>query len=343
MFVGDAEKVGEFAGPGGAFHGGLGVDGSALDVGTEGLVHGDHAIVPSGLNDGIDLVDLAFADEVADGKVDVEDFVGEYTAGVVAGGDEGLGDDAGEDHGELGVNLLLLGGGKDVDDAGDGVGGVLGVEGGEDEVSGFGEGEGEGDGFDVAHFPDHNDVGGLAEDAEEGLVKGVCVFEDFALVDDAVAVPVEVFDGIFEADDVGIAMFVDVIDHRGEGGGFATACGSGDEEEAVGLEGEVADDVGEAESGEGGDGGGDAAGSHGEGVALVIDVEPEAGQPLEPPGEVDATAFPKLFGLGFVEDGEGEAFGIGGGEGVCGDGFEAAVKPHLRGGTGGQEQIGCTG
>jgi len=42
-----------------------------------------------------------------------------------------------------------------------------------------------------------------------------------------------VLDGIFDGDDVGLALFVDPVYHRGEGGGLSRAGGAGDENEAT--------------------------------------------------------------------------------------------------------------
>ena len=53
-------------------------------------------------------------------------------------------------------------GGKDVDDAVEGLGGVVRVHGREDEVAGLGDGERGGDGVDVSHLADEEHIGVLA-------------------------------------------------------------------------------------------------------------------------------------------------------------------------------------
>ena len=57
---------------------------------------------------------------------------------------------------------------------------------------------------------------------------------DLALLDDALVVLEDVFDGVFERDDVLFEVGVDVFDHRGEGGGFAGARGAGHQHNAAG-------------------------------------------------------------------------------------------------------------
>ena len=64
--------------------------------------------------------------------------------------------------GELHPDLRLLLRGEDVDDAVEGLGGVVGVHGGEDEVAGLGDGERGRDRVDVAHLADEQHIGVLA-------------------------------------------------------------------------------------------------------------------------------------------------------------------------------------
>ena len=59
---------------------------------------------------------------------------------------------------KLRADLLLLAGGKHVDDAVDGALGAGGVQGAEDDVAGFGRGDGRLDRFQVAHFADQDHV-----------------------------------------------------------------------------------------------------------------------------------------------------------------------------------------
>ena len=56
----------------------------------------------------------------------------------------------------------------DVDQAGDRAGRVVGVQGGEDEVTGQGGVDGDGGRLHVADFPEHDDVGRLAEHRAQG-------------------------------------------------------------------------------------------------------------------------------------------------------------------------------
>ena len=61
--------------------------------------------------------------------------------------------------GELGANLRLLSGRKNVDDTIDGLGRARSMQRAEDDMTGFRGSQSELNGFQVAHFADQNDIG----------------------------------------------------------------------------------------------------------------------------------------------------------------------------------------
>ena len=89
--------------------------------------------------------------------------------------------------GQLHADLLLLVRREDVDDAVDGLRGVLRVQRGEDEVTGLGRGERDRDRLQVTHLADQDDVGVLAQHVLERVLERVRVLADLALVDQAAA------------------------------------------------------------------------------------------------------------------------------------------------------------
>ena len=99
-------------------------------------------------------------------------------------------------------SLVLEVGREEVDDPVDRLGGVQGVDGGEDEVAGLGSGQRRPDGLLVAHLADQDHVGVLAQDAAHRPGEAFGVGADFALVDDRVFVFVQVLDRVLEGDDV---------------------------------------------------------------------------------------------------------------------------------------------
>src|SRR4051794_21602792 len=103
----------------------------------ERRIHRLHADVRAGLHRGRDLMRLALADQVADGRRRHEDLGGHDARRAVGGRDELLGHDTLERDRELHADLVLLVGGEDIDDAVDRLRRALRVERREDEVAGL--------------------------------------------------------------------------------------------------------------------------------------------------------------------------------------------------------------
>ena len=127
------------------------------------------------------------------------------------------------DSAKRGAHLILLAGGEHVDDAVHRLGGAGGVQRAENEVARGGGGQGEFDGFEVAHFPDEDDVRVLAQRAAQGGGEGFRVDAHLAVVDQRLLALVDELDGVFHRDDVVLPVQVGVVDHRGERGRFAGA------------------------------------------------------------------------------------------------------------------------
>ena len=134
--------------------------------------------------------------------------------------------------GEADADLLLLLGLEHAEDAVDGLAGVNGVEGAHDQVAGFGGAEADFHRFAVAHFADQDDFGGLAQGGAQAGGKGAEIAAHFALVEGGFFLRMDKFHRVFQGDDVDGLGFVDLVEHGGQGGGFAGAGRAGDEDEA---------------------------------------------------------------------------------------------------------------
>src|SRR5690606_19483407 len=99
---------------------------------------------------------------------DDEDLHGHGKSLAIGAWQEALADDAAKGFADHGGDLVLLVGGKDVEDAADGACSAAGVKGSEHEVAGLCGGYGDGDGFEVAQLADDDDVGILAEGGAQG-------------------------------------------------------------------------------------------------------------------------------------------------------------------------------
>ncbi len=131
---------------------------------------------------------FAFADEVARRRaVLVRISSASDAAAAVVPRHELLRNDAAQRFADHDADLLALIGGENVEHAVERAGGVAGVQGAEHEVAGFRGGDGERDGFQVAHFPDHDDVRIFAQRAAQRGGEGLRVRVHFALGDVAAA------------------------------------------------------------------------------------------------------------------------------------------------------------
>jgi hypothetical protein len=90
------------------------------------------------------------------------------------------------------------------------------MERGEDQVAGVRGLERGIQGLEVANLTDEDDVRVLPQHAAQRLAERRRVRADFTLVDVAVDVAMEEFDGILDRDHVRLVMLVDVLDHRGQ-------------------------------------------------------------------------------------------------------------------------------
>ena len=190
---------------------------------------------------------LAAPDEVADRGV-AEHYLSDGHA-TVAGGTQYqlLGHDGLQGAGELDPDLVLLTAREHVDDAVDRLGGVLGVQGREHEVTGLGGGERRGDGLGVAHLTDEDNVRVLAQHVAERLGERLRVGTDFALVDDRPVVRVQELDRVLDGHDVKRLRQVDDVDQRGKRRGLARSSRSGHQHEPAAQLGQRRDHRRQAE------------------------------------------------------------------------------------------------
>ena len=121
---------------------------------------------------------------------------------------------------------------KDVDDSVDGIGCSDGVQRGEKEMTGLSSCHGNADGLIVTHFAQQDNIRALAQG---GLQSGdiiVCINLDFSLTDNALVVTVQVFQRVFQGNNMLIPCVVDAVNQAGKGRGLAasgmpSSCGFG--------------------------------------------------------------------------------------------------------------------
>src|SRR3984893_5109876 len=244
------------------------------------LVEGLHAVLTRAGGDGV--VNEAGLVRIDDAVTNVpgadHDFASGDAAFVVGAAHEALGYDGLERGSKLQANLLLLRRREDSNDALNGFRGVESVQGGENQVAGFGGQQRGGNGFEVAHFADEDDIGILTQSGAQGGGEVRCVDLDLALVDEAALVAVQKLDGVLDGDEVVGAVGVDAVDHGGERGGFTGTGGASDEHQAALLFTNLVDDRGKIELVGGANFGGNDAQHHADVAALLEYVDAETAQ-----------------------------------------------------------------
>ncbi len=70
------------------------------------------------------------------------------------------------------------------------------------------------DGLEVAHLADQYYVGILTQGGAEGLRETFCISVDLALINDTVLVIMKKLDWVLDRQNVLVALFIDLVDHR---------------------------------------------------------------------------------------------------------------------------------
>ena len=120
-------------------------------------------------------------------------------------------------------------------------------------MSGFGGQKGGFDGFQLAHLAHQNHVRVLPQDGAEAVGEGAGILTHLPLVDGAFVALIDVFDGVFQRNDMLGVPVVDDIQQAGQGGALTGAGFAGDQDDALVEAGEALTLLGKPDFGYGGD------------------------------------------------------------------------------------------
>ncbi len=240
-----------------------------------------------------------------------QDFERDDPALAVDARQQRLTDDPFEHQRQLHPHLRLLVRREDVDDAVDGRRRRVGVQRRKRQVARFRNPQRRLDRLQIAHFADQDDVRILTQRRPQrvGEVLGVAV--DLALVHQATLVLVQVLDRVLDGEDVGLALDVDLVDHRGQGRRLAAAGGAGHEHQTARPLGQLADDRRQPELIEGPDPLGNQTVDRADGAALVEEVAAEAGQAADAEREVQLLRLLEALLLRIGQHAVGQRLGVG--------------------------------
>ncbi|MCY1435404.1 hypothetical protein D9M71_514990 [compost metagenome] len=218
--------------------------------------------------------------------------------------------------------------------------GVVGVQGRQAQVAGFGEGHGVVHGFPRADFADHDHVRRLAQGVLQRHFEGLGVQPHLALGDDAALVLVDELDGVFDGDDVAGGILVAIADHRRQRGGLTGTGGTDEDHQAALGHRQLLEDFRQLEVVDGRDVGFDAAQDHADQVALVERADPETADTTGADGEVALVVLGELAALLLAHHREHGLAGLLRRQGTLGHRQQLAVDLHGRRDASGDEQVG---
>ena len=120
-----------------------------------------------------------------------------------------------------------------VDNAVDRLGSGVGMERGKNQMPRLGRSHRSRDRFRIAHLADHNNVGVLPQDRPQSVVKRKGVHPDFSLGDDAPVLGKNIFNRVFDGDDMNVPLMVHFVQERRKRGGFAVTGRSHDQNKTL--------------------------------------------------------------------------------------------------------------
>ena len=251
-----------------------------------------HAGLGAGLDDGHQLVALPFSNQIAHRRRRHQDFHGHHPAGSAPARQQLLRNDPLQRERQLGPDLLLLVGREDVDDPVDGLGGIAGMQGGQHQMAGLSGAHRDADGIHVPHFTDKNHVGIFAQRRPQSIGEAAAVGADFPLIDQAFLVAMQIFDGIFQCDDVAGLLLIDLIDHRGHRRRLAAAGRAGHQYQPPRFAGQCGDHLRQFQLAERRHLLGNEPDRDRHGTALPKGIHPKTAQPVDRMGKIH---FPVLI------------------------------------------------
>ena len=109
------------------------------------------------------------------------------------------------------------------------------------EVTGFSGADRGFERFVVTHLADQHHVRILSHQCAQGFVEVNAVDADLALIDGRLVVLEDVLDRIFDRHDVNALAFIDVLQHRRDGGRLARTGDAREQNQSLGTHGDLAE------------------------------------------------------------------------------------------------------
>ena len=145
-----------------------------------------------------------------------------------------LGNNRLQNHGKLNGNLMLLAGFENIHNTAYGIGSSGGMKAGKNQMSGFSSSHGSLDSLVVTHFSKKDHIGALTQGGTQGNQIIGSIRTDLALADNAFVMSVQVFQRVFQRDDMSFTAVIDLVDDTSHGGGFSASGRTCDQNHSLG-------------------------------------------------------------------------------------------------------------
>ena len=263
----------------------------------------DHAFVLAGLDDFEQVAFASIQDVLLDNRCVEQDFEGGHARHFrLEGGKQLLIDDGAQVVREQFADLISLTLREQVIDATEGLPCARCVNRSKDKMPRFGSAHGCLEGFVVAHLTDKADVRVFAHEGAKCVIEVCAVDADFTLIDRGFHIREDVFDRIFNGDNVHLLALVHILQHRSDRGALPRSSHTGEENETLRCHGNVAKAWTESEFLEGLDSAGDESRGDGRATARHEEVHAESTPVIEIEGEVHRSVATEVVKLIWVED-----------------------------------------
>ena len=181
----------------------------------------------------VNLINLVVPDHISDGRGQPHNLKNRNIVSIHIR-HQLLGNNSLQYHGKLNGNLMLLAGLENIHNTADGIGSSGGMKAGKNQMSGLSSSHGSLDSLVVTHFSKKNHIRALAQGGTQGNQIIGSIRTDLTLADNAFVMSVQVFQRVFQSDDMSFPAVIDLVDDAGHSCGFSASGRTGDQNHSFG-------------------------------------------------------------------------------------------------------------
>ncbi len=179
----------------------------------ESMLHQDLSILSSCLHHGVEMTDISVHDDILT-RIGIDEYFScDDMSGFIFVWKDDLSDDAREDERQLDTHLRLHRRRKGINETIESLDYIIGMEGRYDEVSCLCKSKYRRDSLLIPHLSDDEDIWVFTHSISHCLIERCDMFSDLLLMYEAFFISNDVFDRIFDDDDMFVRIFVEIVDH----------------------------------------------------------------------------------------------------------------------------------